>query len=96
MNQPLNSTNFDSNIENIELKSPQKSKRRGFHPKRFLKNLQTKLHDLHLSPTQAIVFEYSLHNYSNYHQKYSSAYLLHQKKDANLILHKLTSYHLRL
>lgn len=53
MNQPLNGTNMESNIENIELENPKEKKKRGFHPKKFLKNLQTKLQT---SPYLYLVF----------------------------------------
>ena len=53
MNQPTANTNIDSNIEKSEIEKAKKSKKRGFHPKRFLKNLQTKLQT---SPYLYLVF----------------------------------------
>ena len=45
MNQPLNNiTNENENIaEAISTEAEAKPKRKGFHPKRFIKGLQTKL-----------------------------------------------------
>ena len=55
MNQPLNNASVASNIENKNTaeniednsnsKKAKKAKKRGFPPKRFLKNIQTKLQE---------------------------------------------------